>query len=623
PKSTRIVDLLKKRQVTVPPTMAEPASQPSPTKASTPAATQEVLVSSTGHTSGPSSPAYPTSSPPSPAHSTPSKGQTLLAMPCPVEVFSVYIGTLDPLSTLHSPIKTNGSPWCLKMVKANRDHMAASSFVHSALMDAITICLECTSTVIPSVNIPANQLEAVKYYLEQRPYTAAFKTKKALSSKRYRSYYHPDDVDENKRWIVCFVDPADSDVLKDWLSRLSQLIGSGRFQSQRLFIYPFSGVKSVTVTTHDLYRLNDGEYLNDSVIEFYLKYLQERLVATNPELAADVHIFNTFFYPQLVARSNRMGLNLLISLNPYFNMCAFFRIGQILLALVGSLATECYDRVKSWTSKVDIFKKRFIIIPIHDRAHWFLALIVNPGLMVSEAVDGESTPSASSSSPMPPTTADSTQESHEATATPLRRTRSHVQVSSTEVSPSRERIDVNLTNLTGMPTESPSLLPVPDFSVDASIGDSIKRRYEKKLRSELKRHSRSPRKLHNVFNSSGIFILDSLGLHHPMVFRILNSYLRLEAETKQKTVVVPKLQGAYAKVPLQTNHCDCGVFVLEYVETFLREPTFYLEVMMNRLGGRNAWFQASIIRQKRQTIHKTIVDLAKRYQQHQATTADS
>ncbi|KAJ1982586.1 hypothetical protein H4R35_000212 [Dimargaris xerosporica] len=401
-------------------------------------------------------------------------------------------------------------------------------------MDAVTICLECTSTVISSVKIPANQLDAVKYYLEQRPYMVAFKTKRALSNKRYQSHYHPDDVDEDKHWIVCFVNSADSDVLRSWLSRLSQLIGSGRFQSQsykdwnhhalrlttaspssslvlttscniktmdelpketqdiispaeaefrrlkaliengsdcdiddelKLFIYPFSGIKSVTVTTHDLYRLNDGEYLNDSVIEFYLKYLQERLVATNPELAANVHIFNTFFYPQLVAKSNK------------------------------TLAAECYDRVKSWTSKVDIFKKRYIIIPIHERAHWYLALIVNPGLMVSEAVDEESTPS---SSLQPPTTPDSTKQSCEAATTPPLVTSSQVQVSSTEVSPSQERIDVNLTNLTSLSKESPTLLPVPDFTAVASIGDSIKRRYEKKLRSELKRHSRSPRQLYDV-----------------------------------------------------------------------------------------------------------------------------
>ncbi|KAJ1982585.1 hypothetical protein H4R35_000211 [Dimargaris xerosporica] len=108
-----------------------------------------------------------------------------------------------------------------------------------------------------------------------------------------------------------------------------------------------------------------------------------------------------------------------------------------------------------------------------------------------------------------------------------------------------------------------------------------------------------------------------------MAFRILNSYLRLEAETKQKTVVMPKLPGTYAKVPLQTNHCDCGVFVLEYVESFLREPMFFLEVMMNRLGGRNAWFPTSHIGQKRQLIHKTILDLAKRYQQRQDNPADS
>ncbi|KAF9113200.1 hypothetical protein BGX27_002041 [Mortierella sp. AM989] len=43
-----------------------------------------------------------------------------------------------------------------------------------------------------------------------------------------------------------------------------------------------------------------------------------------------------------------------------------------------------YDAVKSWTNKIDIFSKKYIIIPIHENLHWYLAIISNPGLLLQE-----------------------------------------------------------------------------------------------------------------------------------------------------------------------------------------------------------------------------------------------
>lgn len=44
------------------------------------------------------------------------------------------------------------------------------------------------------------------------------------------------------------------------------------FVFKRLFIYPPPpAVGGITVTNEDLYCLNDGEFLNDVIIEFYIK----------------------------------------------------------------------------------------------------------------------------------------------------------------------------------------------------------------------------------------------------------------------------------------------------------------------------------------------------------------
>ncbi len=39
-----------------------------------------------------------------------------------------------------------------------------------------------------------------------------------------------------------------------------------------------------------------------------------------------------------------------------------------------------HSRVKSWTKKVDIFEKDYLVIPINERNHWFLAIVCFPWL---------------------------------------------------------------------------------------------------------------------------------------------------------------------------------------------------------------------------------------------------
>lgn len=43
-------------------------------------------------------------------------------------------------------------------------------------------------------------------------------------------------------------------------------------------------------------------------------------------------------------------------------------------------AQQHYNRVKNWTKNVNIFEKDFIIIPINENQHWYLAIVCFPGL---------------------------------------------------------------------------------------------------------------------------------------------------------------------------------------------------------------------------------------------------
>ncbi|RDX50208.1 hypothetical protein OH76DRAFT_1332369, partial [Lentinus brumalis] len=101
-----------------------------------------------------------------------------------------------------------------------------------------------------------------------------------------------------------------------------------------VLVYPFFGTGAVNVTRGDLKRLDPGQYLNDTIIEFGLKVWLEELRKDQPELAEQVHVFNSFFYKKLVTKKN---------------------------------VADTYASVRKWTSKVDIFSKKYIIVPINEK----------------------------------------------------------------------------------------------------------------------------------------------------------------------------------------------------------------------------------------------------------------
>jgi len=105
-------------------------------------------------------------------------------------------------------------------------------------------------------------------------------------------------------------------------------------------LYPSKGPGRATVEFADLERLDDEAYLNDNLISFGLRYLQEQYPATKSK----VYIFNSFFYNTLAGKG-RKDID--------------------------------YDAVKRWTSKVDLFSYDHVVVPINAGMHWYWAIICN------------------------------------------------------------------------------------------------------------------------------------------------------------------------------------------------------------------------------------------------------
>jgi hypothetical protein len=70
-----------------------------------------------------------------------------------------------------------------------------------------------------------------------------------------------------------------------------------------------------------------------------------------------------------------------------------------------------------------------------------------------------------------------------------------------------------------------------------------------------------------------ILIFDSLQHDRLGPITKLKSFLVDEAkEHRGATVSTSSMKGTRVLVPKQPNHCDCGVYLLHYVEMFLQDP---------------------------------------------------
>ncbi|XP_033171552.1 ubiquitin-like-specific protease 1D [Drosophila mauritiana] len=141
-------------------------------------------------------------------------------------------------------------------------------------------------------------------------------------------------------------------------------------ENPTLFTYPPTGTGGLSITIKDFMCLKEGSYLNDIIIDFYLRWLKNNII---PEAQRDrTHIFSSFFYKRLTTDTSANNKKT-------------------------PVAQRRHERVKKWTRNVNIFEKDFIIIPFNDQAHWILAIICFPYLTSSVVnhdvqTPGEDTP---------------------------------------------------------------------------------------------------------------------------------------------------------------------------------------------------------------------------------------
>ncbi|KAH9080499.1 hypothetical protein EDB83DRAFT_2339768 [Lactarius deliciosus] len=412
-----------------------------------------------------------------------------------------------------------------------------------------------------------------------------------------------------------------------------------------------SGAGSLNITNGDVSRLKPGEFLNDTLIEFGLKLWLADLHESNPELATQVHVFSSFFYKKLSTK----------------------------------VPEEGYNSVRKWTSKFDLFQKKYIIVPINENMHWYLAIICFPeytllprpkqvanirrrstrqsgGADFSSVKDLEPT---SKQSPPPPPHPDPPSSAQADSATPS----GLITPVSPRTDDQREEIDVErmvesggpLPELSAKQNDEHVQVVDKDAPVDDATGleDSLTLLYPGSSphvqRSELLSldqqvdvieqeehpasisvseggstrdsgiapttfYGQSDHRRQNVtspeispvdngppvdivveedvimanpdseheeaveHSQTYIFTFDSLSSKHPQAVKRLGKYLLMEAHDKKQrdedTLTEPK--GMQAHVSQQPNHCDCGVYLLHFAKTFMKDPKLSSEIIQNR-----------------------------------------
>ncbi|NWI56305.1 SENP7 protease, partial [Calyptomena viridis] len=313
---------------------------------------------------------------------------------------------------------------------------------------------------------------------------------------------------------------------------------------KNLIVYPPPPAKGgLGVTREDLECLEYGEFLNDVIIDFYLKYL---LLEKAPKHLADrIYIFSSFFYKCLTRTEKNSEGDIIVS-----------------------VAQRRHRRVRTWTRHINIFNKDYIFVPVNEESHWYIAVICFPWL--EEAVY-EECPHQNSLS-------------HQS---PLRSESENTRAGSVFFKGEKE-MDSN---------RSLFSKGVNEIAAAASVLDSA---ISKISLSNSKRQ---------ICKRPCILILDSLKAGSVQkTVQVLREYLEVEWETKRKThreFSKSTMIDLCPKVPKQDNCSDCGVYLLQYVESFLQNPIVNFEEPLDLEN----WFPRQLIRSKREEIRDLILQL--------------
>ncbi|KAJ5649674.1 uncharacterized protein N7484_003397 [Penicillium longicatenatum] len=371
-------------------------------------------------------------------------------------------------------------------------------------------------------------------------------------------------------------------------------------------VYPRVGKRRAEVNVEDRDRLREGEFLNDNLVGFYLRFLEDHLQRTNPDVAEGIYLFNSYFFPTL---KNGRSIN--------------------------------YSAVEKWTRNIDLFSYDYVIVPVNQDLHWYFAIICNlPSLDLpcASPADQSSAPASDkeistqpesevheiSESPEPELVSATTNTTFGAQFDQPRTEKEGKPAATEEVDSStqgseEQKQDVSspgswpdgAENITSPP---PKELPGRwwDQTNPTTSVNQFGLNSKKKGRPDLKLHPRQ----------TTIITFDSLDLPRSPTIRLLREYICQEALSKRGVEIDPKeIKGMRARqIPLQPNFSDCGLYLLAYIEKFVQDPdTFITRVMQRDMDAHVDWppLGSGMLRHR---LRKFLDDMYEEQKKHESTS---
>ena len=308
-------------------------------------------------------------------------------------------------------------------------------------------------------------------------------------------------------------------------------------------LYPPNGTKRAEVEFDDLQRLDDDEFLNDNLVGFFLRYLQHYLEEKGQDVSRKIYFFNTFFFQTLTKTiKGKKGIN--------------------------------YDGVKKWTRGVDIFSKDFIVVPINESAHWFLAIICNLSGLERKMVgleDNEDIERPKKINALPSSPEVSEQHLPKSIGGKGDFDEHHGSPMGLDVDEQNEK---NREGVEKFSLQTPTNAP----PVNPATNPLNRKRGQAKKKFDPQ--------------TPAIITIDSLPLmRRDSAVSSLKDYVKAEAESKRNmNVQRTDLQGTAAQeIPKQGNYSDCGLYLLAYMEKFAVDPQRFVAGILQKDMREDEW----------------------------------
>jgi hypothetical protein len=366
-------------------------------------------------------------------------------------------------------------------------------------------------------------------------------------------------------------------------------------------VYPKTGRKRAEVEAQDLDRLADSEFLNDNLIGIYIRFLEHHLERTSPhDLARRVYFFNSYFFASLTNKPRGVkGIN--------------------------------YASVEKWTRAIDLFEFDYIVVPINESAHWYVAIICNLPSLIRSISEPKQTDGAWDETPAvdddedesvlhvgQPSGADEpgevpqdlpkevpaspraesigrsmrqmTLSDRSASSSPSPADREPVETRKRGASETRDWPDADENPPSPVPLKSPVRVEVKGGELSRDSGENPDQPEQKAPPSKRKgQKARPPAQRHDPAQPI-IVTFDSLGCKRSPTIKILRDYLEEEAKSKRGLSLDTKLiKGMTAQqIPLQPNFSDCGLYLLAYLEMFIRDPDVFVKKLLRKEMDKTA-----------------------------------